>query len=94
VTSPFYGDDLLGAHRPEFETDDWADQDLLTKDEARLRIEQTIQVTNGELERAQVSEPERVPQLELHIKRAQAVLEFITRPSAPAFSAGSDPHGS
>jgi hypothetical protein len=94
VTSPFYGDDLLGAHRPEFETDDWADQDLLTKDEARLRIEQTIQVTNGELERAQVSEPERVPQLELHIKRAQAVLEFITRPSAPTFSAGSDPHGS
>ena len=93
MTSPFHGDDLFGAHRPEFETDDWADQDLLTKDEARLRIEQTIEVTKGELERARVSEPERVPQLERHIERAQAVLEFISRPSAPTFTAGSDPHG-
>jgi hypothetical protein len=93
VTSPFYGDDLFGADRPEFETDDWADQDLLTKDEARLRIEQTIQVTKGELERARASEPERVRQLELHIERAQAVLEFITRPSGPTFTAGSDRHG-
>lgn len=92
MTSQFHGDDLFGTHRPEFETDDWADQDLLTKDEARLRIEQTIQVTKGELERARVAEPERVPQLELHIERAQAVLELITKPSAPTFTAGSDPH--
>ena len=93
MTSPFYSDDLLGADRPEFETDDWADQDLLTKDEARLRIEQTIQVTKADLERARVSEPGRVAQLKLHIERAQAVLEFITRPSGPPFTAGSDSHG-
>jgi hypothetical protein len=93
VTSPFYGDDPSGTHRPDFETDDWADQDLLTKDEARLRIEQTIQATKGELERARRSEPERVPQLELYIERAQAVLEFIAKQSAPTFTAGSDPHG-
>jgi hypothetical protein len=83
VTSPFYGDDLFGIHRPDVEADDWDDQDLLTKDEARQRIEQTIRVTAGELEQARVSQPERVPQLELYIERAQAVLELIAKQSAP-----------
>jgi hypothetical protein len=86
------GDDLFGTDRPDFETDDWDDQDLLTKDEARLRIEQTIRVTEGELQRARASEPERVPRLELHIERARAVLEFIAKQSAPTFTTESDQH--
>jgi hypothetical protein len=90
VTAPL-DDDLFGADRREIEADDWSDQDLLTKDEARLRIEQTIRVTESELERARVSEPARVPQLELYLQRARAVLDFIAKPSAPA---GSDPGGS
>ena len=85
--------DLFGTDRHGFETDDWADQDLLTKDEARLRIEQTIRVTEAELERARGSQPGRVPQLELYLERARAVLEFIAKPSAPRFTAGTDSHG-
>jgi hypothetical protein len=92
VTAPL-DDDLFGTDRHEIETDDWADQDLLTKDEARLRIEQTIRVTEGELQRARASEPERVPQLELYLERARAVLHYIVKPTAPTFIAGSDPHG-
>lgn len=85
--------DLFGADRGGIETDDWADQDLLTKDEARLRIEQTIRVTEAELARARGSEPARVPQLELYLERARSVLKFIARQSPPASGAGSDPHG-
>ena len=93
MTAPL-DDDLFGTDRHDIEADDWSDQDLLTKDEARLRIEQTIRVTQDALERARVSEPDRVPQLQLHLERARAVLEFIAKPSAPASPAGSDSHGS
>jgi hypothetical protein len=92
VTAPQSGD-LFGADRPGIETDDWADQDLLTKDEARLRIEQTIRVTEAELVRARESEPAQVAQLEQYLERARAVLEFIARRSAPTSGTGSDAHG-
>jgi hypothetical protein len=79
MTSPFYGDGLFGTDRPEFQTDDWDDQDLLTKDEARLRLEQSVRVTQDEYERARASAPERVAELELYLRRAQAVLDFIAK---------------
>jgi hypothetical protein len=93
VTAPLPGDDLFGTHRLDVEADDWDDQDLLTKDEARLRIEQAIRVTASELERARVSQPERVPQLELYIERARAVLELIAKQSASTHAAGDNHHG-
>jgi hypothetical protein len=92
VTAPL-DDDLFGDDRHDIATDDWADQDLLTKDEARLRIEQPIRVPEDALERARESEPERVPQLELYLERARTVLGNIAKPSAPRFTARSDPHG-
>ena len=65
---------LFGDDRHEIVADDWDDQDLLTKDEAGQRLEATIRATEAELEQARVSAPQRVPQLELFLRRAHAAL--------------------
>ena len=67
---------LLGDDRPEISTDDWEDPDLLTTQEAGHRLEATIRATEADLETARESAPERVPQLELFLRRARAALEL------------------
>jgi hypothetical protein len=43
--------DLFAPSRPNIPTDDWDDQDLLTKDEARLRLERSAEVLRQLIER-------------------------------------------
>jgi hypothetical protein len=43
--------ELFAPSRPDIPTDDWDDQDLLTKDEARLRLERSAEVLRQLIER-------------------------------------------
>jgi hypothetical protein len=70
--------ELSAPNRPEFDTDDWDDQDLLTKDEARLRVEQGVRVAEEELAAARTSAPDRVASLETYLERARTELASIT----------------
>jgi len=40
---------LFPDDRPDIEADDWSDQDLLTKDEARLRLEHSLYLAEKDL---------------------------------------------
>jgi hypothetical protein len=81
VSSPLAGDDASGSlfpeNRPDIPTDDWDDQDLLTKDEAALRLEHSADLIRGQL--AEASDPAVVAELEEQIARIERVLANIRR---------------
>ncbi|MGX7680058.1 hypothetical protein ACSMXN_14295 [Jatrophihabitans sp. DSM 45814] len=74
-------DGLFPESRPDIPTDDWDDQDLLTKDEARLRLEQSAAVLRSDLAKAEQSNPSAVADLELQIKRIEIALSNISQRS-------------
>jgi hypothetical protein len=79
VSSPLAGDGAPGSlfpeSRPDIPTDDWDDQDLLTKDEAVLRLEHSADLIRGQL--AETSDPAVVAELEEQIARIERVLANI-----------------
>jgi hypothetical protein len=68
----FYSDS-----RPAIPTDDWDDQDLLTKDEARLRLEHSAGLLSQQLADAHGSDPAASAALELQVRRIEKVLKNL-----------------
>jgi hypothetical protein len=53
--------------------DDWTDQDLLTKDEARERLATEIGRTKAQLEQLQTEKPDAEPEITLLTRRLDAM---------------------
>jgi hypothetical protein len=64
--------DLFAPSRPDIPTDDWDDQDLLTKDEARLRLERSAEVLRQLIERG--GNPDDVASALEQLRRIDRVL--------------------
>jgi hypothetical protein len=71
------GDGLFSLSRPDIPTDDWDDQDLLTKDEAGLRLRQSAALLRRQLAETDGSDPAAVSALETQIQRIDRVLERL-----------------
>jgi hypothetical protein len=66
--------------RPDIPTDDWDDQDLLTKDEAGLRLQHSANLLRRQLaEAAGSSDSAAVADLETQIHRIERVLDRLRR---------------
>lgn len=63
--------------RPESERSDWTDTDLLTKDEARERLQEAVDQLAAEIEARRVdgSSPMQVADLEAQLARFREALE-------------------
>jgi hypothetical protein len=68
---------LFPESRPDVPTDDWDDQDLLTKDEASLRLEHSARLARTELAQLGSSDPVATAALEDQIRKIEAVLKNI-----------------
>ena len=81
MSAPLAGDDASGSlfpeNRPDIPTDDWDDQDLLTKDEAALRLEHSAALLRAQL--AETSDPAAAGELEEQLGRIERVLANIRR---------------
>jgi hypothetical protein len=81
VSSPLAEDGAPGSlfpeNRPDIPADDWDDQDLLTKDEAALRLEHSAALARTEL--AKTSDPVAVAELQQQIARIDRALGNIRR---------------
>jgi chromosome segregation ATPase len=53
--------------------DDWTDQDLLTKQEARERLDAEIGRTQAQLEELRTEKPDAEPEIALLARRLQAM---------------------
>lgn len=71
--------DLSADDGREFDADDWTDQDLLTKDEATLRLTQAARVTRDMLAKAQATAPDQVPDLERRLRQIEVILRGIEK---------------
>ncbi|MCL2586423.1 MAG: hypothetical protein FWE35_28680 [Streptosporangiales bacterium] len=67
----------LPAGSRDLDADDWEDQDLLTKDEAAVRLSNAAQAVRDDLAEAEATEPERVPGLEQRLRQIEAVLAHV-----------------
>ena len=76
-TDPATHDGLFDEARPDIPTDDWEDQDLLTKDEAGLRLQESAALLRNELTEAVRSNPAAVADLEMQIQRIERVLKNL-----------------
>jgi hypothetical protein len=63
--------------RPDIAADDWDDQDLLTKDEAGLRLEYSAELLRTQLADADGSDPAAVAALDLQLQRIEKVLKNL-----------------
>jgi hypothetical protein len=81
VSSPLAEDGAPGSlfpeNRPDIPADDWDDQDLLTKDEAALRLEHSAALLRTQL--AGTSDPAVAAELGEQITRIERVLANIRR---------------
>jgi hypothetical protein len=71
------GGSLFPESRPDIPTDDWDDQDLLTKDEASLRLEHSARLARTELAQLGGSDPVAAAALEDQIRKIELVLKNI-----------------
>jgi hypothetical protein len=67
-----------GLSRPDIPTDDWEDQDLLTKDEASLRLRESAARLRRQLADTDGSDPAAAA-LETQIQRIERVLQRLRR---------------
>jgi hypothetical protein len=81
VSEPDTGDggSLFPDSRPNIPTDDWDDQDLLTRDEAGLRLAQSAQLARSQLAQLDGSDPAAAAALEDQIRKIEVVLENLRR---------------
>jgi hypothetical protein len=73
------GESLFPEDRPDIPTDDWDDQDLLTKDEASLRLEHSAKLIRAQLEQVRTNDPGAGQALEEQLGRIERVLANIRR---------------
>jgi hypothetical protein len=79
VTDPIDAPSLFPDDRPDIPTDDWEDQDLLTKDEARLRLEAGLRVVNDQLARLPAGDSTERSALEDQIAKINRVLGNLAK---------------
>jgi hypothetical protein len=78
LTSPSGQDSLFADSRMEIAADDWEDQDLLTKDEARLRLLQSAEMLQAQLTGlGPEGDPEQTAQLRTQLDRIDKVLKTL-----------------
>jgi hypothetical protein len=79
VSEEVGGGSLFPESRPDIPTDDWDDQDLLTKDEAALRLEHSAKLARAELAaiRAANGSDSAAAALEDQLRKIEAVLKNI-----------------
>jgi hypothetical protein len=77
-TSSSGPDSLFADARTEIAADDWEDQDLLTKDEARLRLRESAEMLQAQLAGlGRDGDPEQTAQLRTQLDRIEKVLKTL-----------------
>jgi hypothetical protein len=77
-SSPTSGQELFPDSRPEIAGDDWEDQDLLTRDEGVLRLENSAALIRAQLESA-ADDPAEVAGLRKQLDNIARALANLRR---------------